>query len=125
MDMIPPTSTYQQRGFTIVNGKRKYYSRSDGDSRQKLTAYLFEHKPDKPFAGAVQLVVKWCFPVSKGHYDGQPYSNKPDADNLCKMLLDVMTRLGFWKDDSQISSLVCEKFWAQRPGIYICISESV
>ena len=30
---------------------------------------------------------------------------------------------GFWGADAQVASLVVEKFWAQVPGIYICMWE--
>lgn len=123
IDMIPPTATHQQKGCTVVKGKRKYYDRGNGDAEQKLTAYLSRYRPSQPCKGAVQLIVKWCFPLKAAHINGEPYTNKPDADNLCKSLLDVMTKLGYWNDDKQVYSLVCEKFWAQRPGIYIKIKE--
>lgn len=123
MDMIPPASTHQEHGHIIRNGKRQYYDRGNGDAEQKLKAYLAQHRPETPYTGALQVVVKWCFPIKAKHYDGEPFTNKPDADNLCKALLDIMTKLGFWKDDKQIYSLVCEKFWAERSGIYVRIEE--
>lgn len=123
IDMIPPTSTHQEKGCTIVNGKRKYYNRANGEAEEKLKAYLAKYVPDTPFTGAIQVVTKWCFPIKAKHYDGEPYTNKPDADNLCKALYDIMTKLGYWKDDSQIYSGITEKFWAARPGLYIRIEE--
>lgn len=123
MDMIPPTSTQQERGCTIINGKRKYYDRGNSDAHQKLKAYLSQHRPSTPLTGALQVVTKWCFPIKAMHHDGEPYTNKPDADNLCKAFYDIMTELGYWKDDKQIYSSITEKFWAQRPGIYVKIEE--
>lgn len=123
MDMIPPTSTHQQRGCTMVNGKLRYYDRNNGDAEQKLTAYLSKHIPEKPFSGPLRVVTKWCFPIKAKHKDGEPYTNKPDADNICKSLYDIMTKLSYWKDDKQIYSSITEKFWAERPGIYVRIEE--
>lgn len=34
-----------------------------------------------------------------------------------------MTAAGFWKDDAQVASEICEKFWAEVPGIYVCVEE--
>lgn len=123
IDMIPPTSTHQEKGCTIINGKRKYYNRANGEAEEKLKAYLAKYVPDTPFTGAIQVVTKWCFPIKAKHYNGEPYTNKPDADNLCKALYDIMTKLGYWKDDSHIYSSITEKFWATRPGLYIKIEE--
>lgn len=47
--------------------------------------------------------------------------SKPDTDNLQKLLKDCMTAVGFWKDDALVASELCEKFWAQIPGIFIKI----
>ena len=43
--------------------------------------------------------------------------------NLNKLLKDCMTDVGFWKDDAQVASEICEKFWAEVPGIYVCAEE--
>ena len=32
-----------------------------------------------------------------------------------------MTATGCWKDDALVASEIVEKFWAQRPGIYVKI----
>lgn len=58
-------------------------------------------------------VMKWLFPIRGNHLNGEWYTNKPDVDNLCKAMYDIMTKLGYWKDDSRIASQVTEKFWAE------------
>jgi Holliday junction resolvase RusA-like endonuclease len=42
----------------------------------------------------------------------KPHTVKPDIDNLVKLVLDAMTKAGFWKDDSQVVILKAEKRWA-------------
>lgn len=123
MDMIPPTATHQQKGCTFKNGKRIYYNRANGDAEEKLKAYLAKHIPKTPFKYAIRLEVKWCFPINDVQTNGEPYTKKPDVDNLCKALLDIMTKLGFWKDDKQVYELYIGKYYSERPGIYIRISE--
>ena len=34
-----------------------------------------------------------------------------------------MTAEGFWEDDAQVVSEVCEKFWAEVPGIWVRIDQ--
>ncbi len=124
MSMIPPTSTHQQQGHTVdKNGVHRFYNRSNGEAEAKLAAHLIKHIPPEPYTGAIEVIVKWCFPIKGRHKDGEPYTNKPDADNLCKSLYDIMSKLGYWKDDKQISSSITQKFWAEVPGIYIRIEE--
>ena len=61
--------------------------------------------------------------IVNGHKDGEYRITKPDTDNLQKMLKDCMTLVGFWKDDALVASEITEKFWAEKPGIYIRIEE--
>ena len=75
-----------------------------------------------PFTGGIRLTTKWCFP-NGSHADGEYRTTKPDTDNLQKLLKDVMTQQGFWKDDALVASEITEKFWAKIPGIYIRIEE--
>lgn len=122
LPMIPPTKTHQQKRVRMVNNKPVFYEDTMlADVRNKLEAYLYKHRPGKPFLGAVQLITKWCYPMGK-HKQGYK-TTKPDTDNMIKILKDVMTKLGFWKDDAQVSSEITEKFWSEPCGIYICVQE--
>ncbi len=122
LPMNPPTVTHQEKRVGVRAGKPIVYE--DGrlaDARQKLTAYLAPQRPPEPFAGAVRLTCKWCFPDKRGaHAHGAYKTTKPDTDNLNKLLKDCMTACHFWRDDAQVASEIIEKFWVRkRPGIYI------
>ena len=128
MPMIPPTKTHQEKKIRIiyVNGKPKpqpYEPAELQAVRVKLMAHLGQHVPPKKYTGATRLLVKWCFPVTGKHQDGEYKTTKPDTDNLQKMLKDVMTDLGYWKDDALVASEIIEKFWAKVPGIYVLIED--
>lgn len=124
LPMIPPTATHQEKQVSCVNGKPVFYEPPElKAARAKLMAHLGKHTPDKPYKGAIRLIVKWCFPITGNHQDGQYKHTKPDTDNLQKLLKDCMTDCGFWKDDAQVASEIVEKFWAKLPGIYIRIEE--
>lgn len=122
MAMIPPTVTHQEHKVSVVHGKPVFYEPPElKEARAKLTAHLAKHRPQRPFTGAVRLMVKWCFPAAGKHTDGEFRTTKPDTDNLQKLLKDCMTAVGFWKDDALVASELCEKFWADIPGIFIRI----
>lgn len=124
MPMIPPTSTHQQQGHRQTkDGKHLVYARANADAEAKITAHLAKHIPQEPYNGAIRVIAKWCYPIKAKHIDGEWYTNKPDVDNLCKSLYDIMTKLHYWNDDKQIASSITEKFWAACPGIYIKIEE--
>lgn len=122
--MNPPTITHQQKQVNVKNGKPIFYEPQELKSaRAKLQAHLAPHVPDEKYTAAVHLIVKWCFPITGAHHDGQWKHTKPDTDNLQKLLKDVMTDLKFWTDDALVASEVVQKFWAAKPGLYIAIEE--
>ena len=126
MAMRPPTVTAQERAVRVVHGKPVFYDPPEvADARNKLCANLAKHRPRKPYTRGVRLVVKWCFGFSAKtrHRDGEYKTTRPDTDNLQKLLKDCMTKVGFWTDDALVASEIVEKFWAEQPGIYICIEE--
>lgn len=124
MPMVPPTATHQEKKITYINRKPHFYEEANlRDARAKLEAHLAKHIPKEKYTKAVMLAVKWCFPIKGNHSDGDYKTSKPDTDNLQKLLKDVMTLLGFWTDDALVCVELCEKFWAEIPGIYINIRE--
>lgn len=122
MPMIPPTTTHQQKQVTVRNGKPVFYEPEDlKAARAKLMAHLGKHVPENKFDGGVHLMVKWLFPITGDHKDGDWKITKPDTDNLNKLLKDCMTDLGYWKDDQLVASELIQKFYAETPGIFIQI----
>ncbi|MGN0508692.1 MAG: RusA family crossover junction endodeoxyribonuclease [Ruminococcus sp.] len=123
MPMIPPTVTAQEHKVAVRNGKPQFYDPPEvKDAKLKLTAALAKNKNyERPLCSPVRLMVKWLFPVTGSHKDGEYKFTRPDTDNLQKMLKDCMTLCGFWKDDALVVSEITEKFWADNPGIFIRI----
>lgn len=123
VSMVPPTVTHQEKQVTVQGGKPRFYEPQElKAARIKLRDYLAKHRPDAPMDCGVRLIVKWCFPRGV-HPDGSYKTTKPDTDNLQKMLKDVMTEVGFWKNDAQVASEIVEKFWAETTGIFIRVEE--
>lgn len=80
---------------------------------------LFMHElrpfiPAKPLSGALKLKVDFCYFTKDKKKKGFPKTSVPDCDNLVKLFLDCMTRVGFWEDDSQITDLRVLKWWAEE-----------
>lgn len=124
LPMKPPTKTFQDKvvrfyGHTPGIG----YSYEAEQIKEKFKGMVYKYVPDEPFDGPLRIVLKWLFPLIEGSHDGQWKTTKPDVDNLPKMIVDAMTSVGFWKDDNVIASLICEKFWAEKTGIYIQIQK--
>jgi Holliday junction resolvase RusA-like endonuclease len=47
----------------------------------------------------------------------------PDCDNLSKTPVDVLSKLSFWCNDSQIFDNRVVKGWGDFPGVRVTISE--
>ena len=128
--MRPPTVTAQERKVTVKDGKPSFYDPPElRAAKAMLTDALAGYAPADRIEAPLELVVKWCFlpkGVLPGELDREWHrwrTEKPDTDNLNKLLKDCMTKVGFWKDDAQVCREIIEKHWAAVPGIYIRISE--
>ena len=130
LKMIPPTATAQQKGERVVNGyvhhyKKKNVAAAEAILRDALLPYVpAEPITDKPIC----LAVVWMFPYPKSAKKHRPgfarwKITRPDTDNLNKLLKDVMTDMGFWKDDALICSEYIIKIYDDEPGIDIDIHE--
>ena len=121
----PPTTTHQQKQVVIRNGKPIFYEPEDlKAARAQLMAHLAKHVPERKLKGPLQLIVKWCFPITGNRNDGEYKDTRPDNGNSNKLLEDCMEDLGFFeRGDQQIASLIVEHFWAELPGIYISLKE--
>lgn len=109
----PPTVTHQEKKVRVVNGKPMFYMPSElKEARALFAAKLKPFAPPEPWNCPIMFCVSWRFraPASRRPgKDGIWKTTKPDADNLRKMLQDVMTDCGFWKDDSLLCRIVEEK----------------
>ena len=92
---------------------------------------VWQNIPCKEWEGPVRLSLLFTFSRPKSHKRGDgslkprvplSHTQKPDADNCAKLVMDRMTRNGhFWKDDSQVVELTIWKAWSEAipPGVQI------
>ena len=116
---IPGNPKPQQRHRVARNGRM--YDPSSKDKKQTWLQIAL-HCPKLPLAGDISIKLVFYMARPKNHYrtgkykhllkDNTPYwhSFKPDIDNLCKYLFDLISgKHGFICDDSQICILQAEK----------------
>jgi Holliday junction resolvase RusA-like endonuclease len=121
-----------------IDGKwtARVYNPSDADS-WKITVNdaARRHLPREPITDPVAVVVIAWLPRPLAHYGtGRNASllkpsaptycgTKPDGDNLIKAILDALTTLQVWKDDSLVADMRIIKRYANgRPGADITIT---
>lgn len=128
----PPKTTMQSatRIFKTKEG-RMFIGKTDKAKsvKQELMALLMPYVPEKPFDKPLKVTIEWGYPYLKTVRKRDlgkliPATTRPDIDNLEKGLFDILTRLGFWVDDSIVWDLRFRKFYSDVAGIGIKIEES-
>lgn len=146
-DLSKNPTTAQQKGESIINGRIHHYEKqSVGACRleyeRKLRKALTEQGIELPHVIAlikgrpkfdkfiteepVALMIDFHIQVKDKNKWGQfcAAENRGDLDNLEKLLLDAMTNIGIWKDDSRVVLKMSRKKWAEHPSIEITIQEA-
>jgi Holliday junction resolvase RusA-like endonuclease len=94
---------------------------------------ILQSRPEKPFAGAIEVQVAFCMPRPKSHYrkgilrpDAPHFhTGRPDLDNLLKAVMDAIGDThAVWIDDAQVSRVAAAKIYSDTPGAVITISGS-
>ena len=113
-----PKGTAQQKGYNRYTGS--YYKKSKISQAETLFALAL--KPYAPKARSVmpiKLSIWFYYNIKEKRKWGKPKISKPDVDNFAKAFIDQMTKTGFWLDDSQITSLHLEKYYAEKATIVV------
>ena len=88
--------------------------------RYSIISELQRHK-DKNLDGAIEVALEFYLPRPKSHYRTGKYAHmlkndapryvvkKPDVDNLAKLVMDELSNMRYWKDDSQVVALKVTK----------------
>lgn len=76
------------------------------------------------FTGAVRTTMRFTFsPRASQRLVGSPHTQRPDKENLEKLVLDAMERAGVYRNDSQVAAGPVEKVWGERPGVSVLVEE--
>lgn len=115
---VPPKHTLQAgRGVQVTrNGKVRFFTRKR--AREEATALVWKFKSAlpagwKPRGEAVRLEIMLVYGARRADRltgDGMVFhTERPDADNLTKSILDSMTKAEVWLDDAQVCDLSVRK----------------
>lgn len=118
-----PARVTHQSG-TRIGQHGTYKSKGLKDWEAQLTVLLWPHRPKKPIEGPVALTATFGYKAYRKKDIGKWKITKPDTDNAIKTVKDIMTRLGYWRDDAQVVHETCKKMWVEdAPGIMITVEE--
>lgn len=128
LPIVPPKATSQTKRLVMVAGKPRFFAKKEHQSAENdLTLLCATHAPIAPILGPVRLSVDFVFPWRKSEslrhrkLGRLPNDSRPDADNLVKLVGDVLTKLQFYRDDGQVADLRVTKAWGDLVGISVTI----
>lgn len=111
---------------------RTYTPKATEQAEAEQAELLRPYTPSAPLEGALACRLIYALPIpaswpkkerARARLGEVMPTGKPDVDNAGKLTLDVLTGLGWWKDDAQVVSLVVEKVYAERPGVRVEVWE--
>lgn len=110
----------------VVGGRARMYTPATTAHWEAFAcATVLPQLRDIPqFTGPVLVVIDAHFPRPKKPKHPWP-AQKPDADNVAKIVLDALNRTGLWTDDALVVDLCVRKQWAEKgPGsVEVFVSE--
>ena len=121
----PITRTAQQKTIAKFGNqtrlvKKKEVLKAEAILRDQLLPFV----PDEPYDGALMIRVLWLFD-KKQMTKKMAHSFKitrPDNDNMLKGMADLMSDMGFFRDDAQLSKVDLTKAWNKDyPGTFVQI----
>lgn len=75
-----------------------------------------------PARGDVELDATFYFETPRAERHGKPHTARPDADNLVKLVMDVLADAGILpKGDAVVARVISSKLWAAQPGAVIVL----
>jgi Holliday junction resolvase RusA-like endonuclease len=120
------------------NGLVRMYEPGTAENWKSCIADEWRRTVKEPvkIVGPVMMELQFAMPRPKSHFNSKGvlraespsfFDGKPDADNLAKAVMDALTQLQVWKDDSQVAVLHVQKFYSPPAsgfvGCHIIIRE--
>ncbi len=127
VDLVPIRTTHQSDLRILKTKDGRHFvgktSKSEVVKWMKEFANRAGHfTPDVPFEGPLEVTLYFGFPLIKADKGKDaPMTTKPDFDNLAKSMVDTLTKLNFWKDDSQIVFGKVMKFRTKLPFVGVWV----
>lgn len=119
LDQIPK-GTAQMKRANFRNGT--FFEGKDlKNTRELYMGMLLPDAPERPLIGPVAVSLYFFYPIKDKRKKGKWKTSKPDCDNLAKLLLDCLTRLNYWEDDSQIATLIIGKKYSMNDSAQISL----
>ena len=111
-----PRSTNQMKRY---NGRTHTYFKDKKliAAEQAFYPALKPHAPEQPSIKPLKLSLFFYFDIKEKSKWGKFKTTAPDLDNYCKTFIDMCTKCGYWRNDSQVVELDLHKSYAEKATI--------
>ena len=95
------------------------------NNARSLAALMEPHKPPMPLEGPLRVSLRFDYPWRAGESQkarnggARPKDTRPDWDNLCKNVADVMQASGFYLNDAQLADVRVTKCWTGQVALHV------
>jgi len=110
----------------VVNGHVRHYQPKKVTSNANALVLLSkQYRPTAPLVGPLRLELMFYSAWRKADSKkvraaGKAWHDtKPDWDNMCKQLCDVLQSAGFYANDSQLADISVKKLRTDSPGVFV------
>jgi Holliday junction resolvase RusA-like endonuclease len=126
---IEPVAQMRARHSTVGGFSRTYKAPKQKANENRLLAFAVQYRPSELLICPLELIVDAYMPIpasmpkkkaAQARAGELRPDKKPDASNILKHVEDVFNGI-FWKDDKQIVSATCRKFYSDHPRYEITI----
>jgi Holliday junction resolvase RusA-like endonuclease len=111
------------RAVSTANPHEKLWKKEV--EKRALAGVMWRGDPLPIFSGPVRVRMVFTFqpPASERQRIGTPHTQRPDSDNISKLVLDAMVRARVLSDDSIVAALPVEKWWGERAGVAVIVEQ--
>ena len=127
-----PGVPQSKRRMSVTRSGIMYTPKKIKDAEADFISLAYQYVPfDPPFEDSVSLEIRYFFSIPKSYpkwkkeimrSENWHHISRPDLDNIMKMTMDCMTKLGFWRDDSFVYSVFASKYYSDRPRTEVTVT---
>ena len=129
---IMPTAQMRIRHASRGNCSIAYKAKDQVKNESQLIALMGKYIPKNPMTKPliINIVVYVSIPQSKADWWREAAERKiilpisrPDIDNYIKQCLDIMEKMSYFNNDSQVVKIIAEKYYSIKPRWEITLKE--
>lgn len=125
-----PIGKMRHRSMVLPNGMIHNYNTKKNTDYEKMVAFEYKRQcPHIYFTGELEVIImvyheipkSWSKKKRKQALDEEIRpQNKPDVDNVSKIILDSLNKVAF-DDDKQVTDLHIHKYYSDEPRVEVTI----